>query len=130
MSKGNWAKKGTGKKYPFYGEMLTAPQIAERYGLNAATVKLRLESGLRDEDVLKRRRKKKYNPNNSDYIRHCQLDTWTDTALDCYEIGANCKLCLLPESIKKQCHMKEKIKEIVKIYGKPYDRTAERNFYE
>ena len=26
--------------------------------------------------------------------------------------------------------LKEKIKEIVKIYGKPYDRTAERNFYE
>ena len=118
MSKGNWAKKGTGKKYPFYGEMLTAPQIAERYGLNAATVKLRLESGLRDEDVLKRRKKKKYNPNNPNYIRHCQLDSWTQSALECYEIGGICKKCSMPLDIQKRCKMRETIKRIVKIIGR------------
>lgn len=56
------------------------------------------------------------------YKRHCELNTWTQSALDCYEIGATCKLCKLSGDIKRKCCMRDKIIEIVRIYGKPYDR--------
>ena len=127
---GNYARKGSGTKYKFKGEMLTIPQIAERYGLNTSVVRDRILKGLPDEEIAKPVRKysKKYDPNNPLYLQHCGLCTWTPTALDCYDIGADCKRCFLPESVKKHCHMKEKIREIVAKYGKPYDR--ENNFIE
>ena len=61
-----------------------------------------------------------YKENQKRRDRNC---TWTPTALDCYRIGAVCDKCIFPPSIKKKCKMKDKIIQITREYGKPFDRT-------
>lgn len=44
---------------------------------------------------------------------------WTKQARECYFNGLNCPTCALAEDLKKNCHMKPCVIELVKKFGKP-----------
>lgn len=53
------------------------------------------------------------------------LKHWSETAIDCYNIGAICSKCSLPNDIKKQCEMKKHVLNLVKFLGAPKRIEAE-----
>lgn len=44
---------------------------------------------------------------------------WTKQAKECYFNGLNCSICDLAKDLKKKCHMKPCVIELVKKFGKP-----------
>lgn len=48
---------------------------------------------------------------------------WTQSAIDCYEIGCNCRNCNLNKiyflKSEFKCRMKETVIELVRKFGKP-----------
>lgn len=46
---------------------------------------------------------------------------WSKTAIECYEIGCQCKKCDLPKKIESEfkCGMKTVVLELVKKFGAP-----------
>lgn len=123
------------KKYTICGETLTLREFAEKYKIRKRTLKSRIELlGIPEEYLLlppgKVPRGLIKNEISDVNKQHNMSLSWTKSALDCYDIGANCARCYLPLDIQKRCQMAQTIKEIVRQYGKPYDRTEERNFIE
>lgn len=129
--KGNWAKRGTGKKYTINGETMTIPEFARKYNLDCATIRWRITHGKKDNEILQpigeMRWQRKLNISDKERAHNNSL-SWTQSALECYEIGGICKKCSMPVDIQQRCKMRDVIKRIVRIYGKPYDR--ENNFLE
>ena len=128
MKKGQSGRTGTGKKYTINGETMTIAQFAKKYKLTPDLIRNRIHQGCGDDKILKSTQEILAMKPLSTYEQRQSCLSWTNAALDCYEIGANCRNCKLPKDIKKICHMKERILKIVKLYGKPYDRK--NNFLE
>ena len=47
------------------------------------------------------------------------LKGWTQTAIDCYNLGCNCNKCKLKNIISSECCMKQTVILLVKKFGKP-----------
>lgn len=48
------------------------------------------------------------------------LDRWTQSSIDCYNIGCNCKKCnIVPQDFKCYCKLKSVVRELVRKFGKP-----------
>ena len=47
------------------------------------------------------------------------LRGWTQSAIDCYNIGCNCSKCIIKKSISSECCMKQTVILLVKKFGKP-----------
>lgn len=48
---------------------------------------------------------------------------WTDSAKQCYLIGADCEKCeIMPDDLKNKCKMKATIIGLTETLGKPFDR--------
>ena len=47
------------------------------------------------------------------------LKGWTQTAIDCYNLGCNCSKCQLKNIIFSECCMKQTVMLLVKKFGKP-----------
>ena len=114
---------GKGQLYTINGETATIPEFARKYKLHESVIRGRIRSGASDNLIFmsteEYRRATHFNVTHLQRNEGC---SWTQSALDCYEIGATCKLCKLSGDIKRKCCMRDKIIEIVRIYGKPYDR--------
>lgn len=81
-----------------------------------ARVRLKIPIEKIFECDLKSKRQRKRRIGNPDALPY----RWNDTAITCYELGCNCQKCILvPEWFKKQCQMKQQVRELVRIYGKP-----------
>lgn len=50
-------------------------------------------------------------------------DFWTESAIDCYNRGCNCKGCLLNDVLESGCVMKRTVSELVKKLGKPKEKV-------
>ena len=117
------------KKYTINNETMTIKEFARKYNLDADIIRWRINHGKSEDEILKpvgeTSWKRKINISNR---AHNNTLSWTQSALECYELGGICKKCSMPLDVQQRCRMRETIKRIVKIYGKPYDRTEERNF--
>lgn len=116
---------GKGKKYTINGETMTIPEFARKYNIPAATLRGRIKKGYDDRYIFLSRAEIKLKKTPQE--QRNKSCSWTQSALDCYDIGGDCTKCLLPEDIKEICSMRETIKEIVRLFGKPYGRN---NFLE
>lgn len=56
-------KKGDGQKFLFKGELLTIPEIAEKYHIATSTVRTRFKQGYSEDDIIKKKELKKYTIN-------------------------------------------------------------------
>lgn len=44
---------------------------------------------------------------------------WSQSAIDCLEIGCNCHRCMISQTMKSKCKMKTAVKLLLQIHGKP-----------
>ena len=117
------------KKYTINNETMTIKEFARKYNLDADIIRWRINHGKSDDEVLKPVGETQWKRKINIYDRaHNNTLSWTQSALECYELGGICKKCSMPIDVQQRCKMRDTIKRIVKIYGKPYDRTEERNF--
>jgi group I intron endonuclease len=81
----------TGVKHEVRGELLTARQIAEKYGFNQGTIQFRIGKGFQNEDLIAplwdphKKSLKKWRDNNPDLVAK-RIDKMRDTKLFKYEI--------------------------------------------
>lgn len=122
------------KQYTINGETMTVKEFSQKYNISYDTLNKRIKRNMPDELLLlpaseyTKRLKEYAKEKTVSEIAHAHCLTWTQSALECYELGGICKKCSMPLDIQKRCKMLETIKRIVKLYSKPYDRTEERNF--
>lgn len=120
---------GTGQKFTICGETLTIREFSEKYNLLPRLIRDRIKKGVPDDKIflpVGELDKVKIKPTPK---QHSESNSWTESALDCYDIGGDCMKCVaVPDDIKKRCQMRKRIIHIVKFYGKPYDRPEDRNF--
>lgn len=115
-------KSTSPKKWTINGETMTIAEFERKYNIDANTLRFRLTHGVPEKYVLMPKLPNiKLVYKEFEHQKRNSL-SWTKSALDCYDIGADCKRCYLPLDIQKRCKMAETIKAIVKEYGKPYDR--------
>lgn len=100
-----------GDKYTINGETMTIPEFARKYNLNESVIRGRIKNGVPDDRIFisvkeYRRTRNKGWKNKEQYNKSC---CWTQSALDCYEIGADCKKCLLPADIKKNAKWQKEL---------------------
>lgn len=118
---------GKGQKYTINGETMTIPEFARKYNLNESVIRGRMKHGVPDNRLLLSVEAYKEQVFNTGKQAQ-QNCSWTQSALECYELGGNCVKCSMPNDMKNRCHMREQIKKIIRLYGRPYDR--ENNFLE
>lgn len=122
---------GKGQLYTINGETATIPEFARKYKLHESVIRGRIRSGASDNLIfMSTEEYRRATHFNVTHLQRNECCSWTQSALDCYEIGGDCRQCLLPLDLKRICHMRERIIKIVRKFGKPYDRTDDRNFLE
>lgn len=52
---------------------------------------------------------------------------WSDSAVDCYEIGCKCRNCFIKKNFDLNCKMKKVVRILLKLYGKPVLKEFEDN---
>ena len=120
---------GRGRKYTINGETMTVPEFSRKYKLHESVIRGRLKAGAADNLMfLSAEEYRRATHYNATYLQRNECCSWTQSAIDCYDIGGDCRQCLLPLDLKRICHMRERIIKIVRKFGKPYERTDERNF--
>ena len=50
-------------------------------------------------------------------VKYCE--GWTNSAVDCYNRGCNCRGCIIREVIGNECKMKMVVLSLVRQFGKP-----------
>lgn len=65
-----------------------------------------------------------YVPQTNGEISESIMQNWTLQAIECYEIGSDCKKCSLAKgNYSFVCQMPKIVKALLKTYGKPCDEN-------
>lgn len=55
---------------------------------------------------------------------------WTRQAKDCYRIGCNCDMCIIPKIMNEPCQMKRTVFTLVRNLGIPAELRRKKYYVE
>ena len=111
------------KTYTHNGITKTIAEWSRISGIEYNALNMRIKLGVAPEIIFDKeipKRKPKFIKSRARVDKNKHDKLWTDSAVECYDIGCRCSKCNnVPEYFKEQCRMKYTVLQLVRLYGEP-----------